>query len=75
MTMKIFVLTPIGDAISSSPSNSNTLETRILYYLRRHGKQASDTAICDHLAINGNQLGNAIRELEKNQAVKTVVSN
>ena len=72
--MKIIILTQIGDSISSNPNNNNTTAYRVLSYLRRHGKQATDSQICDHLGLDGTQLRVAVAELEKAQAVKTVVS-
>ncbi len=73
--MKVYILTPVGESLASSPSNSGSNAMRILYYLRRHGKQASDSQILDHLGLDGMELRRAMGELEHNQAVKCVVSS
>ncbi len=73
--MRIYILTSVGDALASSPSNnSGSNAMRVLYYLRRHGRQASDSQLCDHLQINGMELRKTMGELEDNSAVRTVVS-
>lgn len=73
--MRIFLLTSVGDAIASNPNQSGSTASRVLSYLRRHGKQSSDEALCDHLQLSKMELNNAMRDLEQNQAVRCVVSS
>lgn len=72
--MRIYILTSVGNAIASNPNQSGSTASRILSYLRRHGKQSSDEALCDHLGLNGTELNTAMKDLERNQAVRCVVS-
>lgn len=72
--MRIYVLTSVGEALSSNPSNSGSNAMRILYYLRRHGKQASDQQLLDHLGLSGTELNAVMNDLERNSAIKTVIS-
>lgn len=71
----MYILTNVGEALASSPNNSGSNAMRVLYYLRRHGRQASDAQLCDHLGINGTELRHVMGALEQNQAIKCVVSN
>ncbi len=72
--MKIIILTNIGDSIAANPNQSGSTASRILSYLRRHGRQSSDESLCDHLSLSKVEFNNAMRDLESNQMVKTIVS-
>lgn len=70
--MKIYYLTPLGSAIASNPSHSNTLPIKVLYKLRRRGGQGSDEWLSDQLGVGGNELQNALKTLQENNAIRVV---
>ncbi len=72
--MKIYILTSVGDATSSNPNSSGSDAMRVLYWLRRHGKQGTDEQMKGQLNISGSDLRTALTELEHNQMVRCVVS-
>jgi hypothetical protein len=43
--VKVYTLEPKGDSVASYPSNSPSDEVKVLYFIRRHGKRATDEQI------------------------------
>jgi hypothetical protein len=50
--VRIYSLTPTGDVMASSRSNSGSDAMRVLYWLRRNGKHGTEEQIADQLGMD-----------------------
>ncbi len=70
----MYRLTSIGDSLAATPSNNPSSALRVLYYIRRHGRSATEEQIRDNLGLDGMDLRLAMNSLMRNKAVVCVVN-
>jgi len=69
--MRIYILTRIGEAISSSPVSNPSDARKVLYFMRRKGGRATDEEIKEFV-VDGSQMHTTMNKLIRVKAVTVV---
>ena len=69
--MKIFLLTRIGESLSSNPVSNPSDARKVLYFMRRHGNRATSEEI-QEFVVDGEQMHAVMNKLIRVKAVTVV---
>lgn len=70
--MRIYSLTSVGDSVASSPTHNPSTAQAVLYWLRKHGGQATDDQIRTFALPEGADYSQTINSLLRSKAIRVV---
>ena len=74
--MRIYMLSPVGESIASNPAKNVTNGLRILYFLRRHGGQATEEQIEEFTGLSRSEIQLEMKKMTRgsNPIVRSISS-
>jgi transcription initiation factor IIE alpha subunit len=71
--VRIYTLTQLGQSLGKTPAKEMTPGWRVVYFLRRHGNQATDEQIMTYTGIEPGAFRTVINNLKGQKVVAEVV--